>query len=515
MKKAVVIAFSILLAVAILGGIYFVFLNEGKETNAASGEYWPDGAWRTSTPETQGMDSAVLADMVNAIEGSDIRVDSVTIIRNGYLVCETYFYPYQKGLLHSMNSCTKSVISAMTGMAIEEGDIHGVNDKILDYYSDSNIANVDSRKRDITIRDMLTMTSGLDWEFINDESTSQMIQTEDWAKYTLDLPMREQPGTSFTYSNGATQVMSDLLNKVTGKEVPDLFLEKFKRLGITDIYWSDNKGNTVNGFAGLFMHPDDMAKFGYLYLKKGSWSEEQLISEQWVEESTRSYAEPGWTPLLPGYGYYWWITQCDGYTALGHGGNYICVIPEQELVVVFTGGIYNNTDLFYPAELVERYIIPSIKSDSPLENNNEASLLLQSAVDAAQGAPAVEAFMLPDTALHISGRTYAISGLGTLTFHFQEGSNQFTFDLNSQLFTGGLNGVPCIIDAGDYGTLPDHNHIAVKGEWISEDTLQVQTQGLEDGYVDVYDIEFEGDSIVVAIKSSLGFEQTLSGSYTG
>ena len=130
------------------------------------------------------MDPQVLADMIDSIQISGKSINSVTIIRNGYLVNETYFYPYQKGYRHALNSDTKSVLSALVGIAISEGKIKSVDDKVLDYFPDTDITNVDERKKNMTIRDLLTMRTGLDWQFDGNVSTSEMLQSPDWTHNT-------------------------------------------------------------------------------------------------------------------------------------------------------------------------------------------------------------------------------------------------------------------------------------------------------------------------------------------
>ena len=168
--KKIIIALIILL---LLSAAVFLIINQNNLSKVSAEEYWPTDSWRTSTPEEQGMDSGVLTDMINSIKDSGKSVNSITIIRNGYLVSEAYFYPYQKGMKHFVNSCTKSFVSALVGMAVGEGYIKSVDDKVLDYFTDMNIANIDQRKQDLRIRNLLTMTTGLDWDFSTNTSLTK------------------------------------------------------------------------------------------------------------------------------------------------------------------------------------------------------------------------------------------------------------------------------------------------------------------------------------------------------
>ena len=516
MKKLLI---SLFLAFLILSTvIYIINFSIKKNTQETQiqideQDYCPVGNWRTSTPEEQGMDSEVLANMIESIRESGKKIDSITIIRNGYLVNETYFYPYPKGLKHILNSCTKSFISALVGMAINEGQIKSVNDKVLDYFPGLNITANDQRKQKLAVKNLLTMSTGLDWKFSNNASTNQMLQSENWTKFVLDQPMLKKPGNTFNYCNGAAQVLSSIIQKSTGKNSADLAAEKLK-IGIEDMHWSSSPENVNSGYSGIYLQPDDMAKFGYLYLKKGNWNGQQLIPEKWIKESTRTQIKATWTPIFPGYGYMWWINRFGGYAALGYGGQYIFVVPELEMVVVFTGGLYQGNDLFYPGELMENFIIKSVKSDSPLGYNQKASELLKTAIDAVQNAPLPQpASSLPEIAERISGKTFIMDNSETLTFWFKD-RNECTFDSNSKnSFQIGLDNVFRIFDSGNlygmfdpsnpYEGLPDHNHGAFKGRWLNENTFQINLHALEYGFELVYYAKFEDDRIELKSKTNL------------
>lgn len=183
----------------ILGGMLLInnvsIMKVEKALNKNNAQvYYPAGDWRISTPEEQGMDSRILADMIKSIKERGKSVNSVTIIHNGYSVNDTYFYPYQKGLKHSMNSCTKSFVSALIGTAIEDRHIKSVDEKVLDYFQDMKIANRSHLKQELTLENLLTMTTGLNWEFNNNVSTNQMLGSRDWTRFVVDQSMKEKPG---------------------------------------------------------------------------------------------------------------------------------------------------------------------------------------------------------------------------------------------------------------------------------------------------------------------------------
>lgn len=311
-----------------------------------------------------------------------------------------------------------------------EGRVKSVNDNVLKYFPGLEIANTDQRKQDMKIKNLMNMSTGLNWEFFGNVSTNQMLQSQDWTRFVLDQPMLEKPGSTFNYCSGASHVVSAIVQNSTGKNPADLAAEKLK-IGIKDMYWSSSPENVSLGYSGIYMEPDDMARFGYLYLKKGNWNGQHLIPEKWIEESTRTQIKANWTPIFPGYGYMWWISRFGGYAALGYGDQYIFVVPELEMVVVCTSGLYNDKDIFYPGELMEKYIVPSVKSDNPIENNQTAQEQLQKAIDKVQNAPMPQsAGTLPETAAKISGKTFIMDNSETFTFWFKDGY-ECTVDSNS------------------------------------------------------------------------------------
>lgn len=518
MKKLFIALFLILLiAGTVICIINFTSNKEDQNTlNQTNGqEYWPTGSWRTSTPDEQGMDSGILADMLNSVKESGKSVNSISIIRNGYLVNETYFYPYKKGLKHFLNSGTKSVTSALVGMTVGEGRIKSVDDKVLNYFPGMDIANNDQRKQDLSIRNLLTMTTGLDWDFTTNTSTNQMMQSPNWTQFVLDQPMKEEPGKTFLYCNGASHLLSAIVQKTTGKSLAELAKEKFRLLGIKDMYWASSPENVTSGYAGLYLQPNDAAKLGYLYLNKGNWNGKQLIPEKWVEESTKMQVKADWNPIFPGYGYMWWINRFGGYAALGYGGDYIFVVPELDLVVVFTGGIYNTNELFYPGELMEKYIVPAVKSDAPLESNQKTSESLSKVSDMVQNAPPPDAVSpLPEIAKRISGKTFIMDSSNTFTFWFK-GGNECTIRQDSNVtFKVGLDNVFRTADVRNTsGGMADHNHKAFKGRWLDEKTFQVTAQDLEDGFETTYTVVFKDDGIEMKAKSNVNGEFSFTGKF--
>jgi hypothetical protein len=250
-----------------------------------------------------------------------------------------------------------------------------VNQPILEFFPEKTIANLDERKRAITIEHLLTMASGLEtkdsylygWAGLND-----MRWSADWAQYVLDRPMADIPGKEFEYSNGVSYLLSAIVQKTTNMRTLD-FAKKylFGPLGITDVRWETSPQGIDVGYGGMWLRPRDMAKFGWLYLNKGRWEKRQIISEAWVEASTRGHIS---ATLFDRYGYQWWIDSAGYYAAVGYKGQRIFVVPAKNMVVVFTSDLPGSS--FILQRLLSEYVIPAAASPAPLPANpkNKARL---------------------------------------------------------------------------------------------------------------------------------------------
>ncbi len=339
------------------------------------------GEWPTSTPEKQGIDSERLADMLATIQEQDHRIDGLVIVRHGHLVLETYHHPFREGSLHVINSCTKSVLSALIGIAIEQGHIEGTYQRVLHLLPGRTVANLDERKSQLTLEDLLTMTTGLecrDSYLYRWRGFREMERSSDWVQFVLDLPVVDQPGTRFEYCNGASLLLSAILQEATGTNALEFAQEHlFDPLGVTEVEWPTTPDGINTGWGGIRMHPRDMAKFGLLYLQEGRWAGEQVVPSAWVEASTRKHIA---ATLQDGYGYQWWIAENGIYMALGYAGQFIFVVPAQDLVVVAVSNL-DEEDFYIPQILLNEYIIPAAESSSPLPPNPAGYLRLQSLIE--------------------------------------------------------------------------------------------------------------------------------------
>lgn len=335
-----------------------------------SEELWPTEAWQTSSPEEQGMDSGKLNQMMELIEERDAPIYSVLVIRNGQIVFEKYRNGYDQDSGPNIQSVTKSFTSTLVGIAIKEGFIENVDQRVVDFFPERTIANLDARKLSITIEHLLTMTEGMDWHEVDlpythpDNSLGQMWKRDDVVQHVLDQPMARDPGEAWNYNSGTSILLGNIVEQATGQSVLSFAEEYlFDPLGIGTVYWQKADQFHYHTDGGLHMVPRDMARLGYLMLKDGVWDGSQILPPDWVGKATTAHTG---THGSYGYGYQWWILPQNGiYAALGHYDQAIYVIPEADLVVVFTANIADEA--IHPEDgLLIRHILGAC-NDLPYE----------------------------------------------------------------------------------------------------------------------------------------------------
>jgi CubicO group peptidase (beta-lactamase class C family) len=304
-----------------------------------------------------GFDTAGLAGIVQSVvDRTYPDVHGILVYRAGKLVFEEYFYGYNRDRPHQMRSASKSIESALVGIAIDRGALASENELVTRRLPYASYANPDPRKDALTLRDLLTMQSGLacdDWNPASPGNEARVYESEDWVKFVLDLPMATQPGTHGSYCSGNVKVAGRIVERATGKSLPAFAQENlFAPLGIraSDVRWNYTlSASNAATFAQLYLRPRDMLKFGILFQQQGSWNGSQVISRDWIARSTAEWSTVGDQK----YGYFWWHQwvmastpsgprRVDMIVATGNGGQKIYLVPSLDLIVVLTGGNYNT-----------------------------------------------------------------------------------------------------------------------------------------------------------------------------
>ncbi|MBM3130316.1 MAG: hypothetical protein FJ009_17025 [Chloroflexi bacterium] len=475
--------------------------------------YYPTQAWRTATPEQQGVDSAALLKLFDEIQAKQYNIHSIIIARHGFIVAEAYWYPFQPSYKHVLYSCTKSVNSALVGVAIKQGKISGVNQRVVDFFPERKIANGstalttgnDARKQAMTLEHLLTMSSGMEWNetgvplTASNNSNRQMIQSKDWVQFVLDRPMKEDPGARFNYNSGGAHLISAILQKTTGQNELAFAQEYlFKPLGISDIAWTMDPNGIYRGEDGLELTPRDMAKIGYLFLKNGTWDGQQIVSADWVKQSSRKHID---TLDEKDYGYQWWVQPFGIYNAAGRGSQYIFVLNDLDMVVVFTSGL-KTKDFDLPASLVEKFVIPSTPlragpaaKPQPLPENATASGALTARVKSLGQAEPKPAPPLPTIAQTISGKTYALENnslnLRGFALTFQDKDALFRMIVGDKRLdvAVGLDNVFRVT------RIEARGEVAMRGFWRNDKTFVIQQQFLNEADRLEYAFTFDKDTI--------------------
>ena len=308
-----------------------------------TGSVLPSFPWPISTPEAQGLDPAVFQHVFREAERVPYLY-SLLVVRNGYLVAERYFHLKDEEYAANVYSVSKSFTSALVGIALREGYLPSLDAKLMDYFPDYISPGMDARKFEITLRHLITMRGGFDFNE-SWEAWDPYWYSPDWVRYALNLPLIHKPGQAFAYSSVQTNLLSVILTRAAGMSTKD-FAEKylFAPLRISVRGWQQDPQGYYTGGHHMFFTPRDLARFGWLYLNSGRLDGLQIVPEEWVWETTQTISRPGYTwGFLSriGYGAGWWTGVFDGYEftyASGKYGQQIYLFPEWNMVVVTTMG---------------------------------------------------------------------------------------------------------------------------------------------------------------------------------
>jgi len=353
-----------------------------------------DDGWEVASLNSVGMDAAKFNQLLDRLEQiGEHRIHSILVVRNGKLVFEKY-YPgpkfnlgqytgatgYDMNDLHVLCSATKSVTSALLGIAIDKGYIQSVEQKVYDFFPEyADLLTQAPAKGKMTIKHLLTMSSGLTYD---DESLPytdsrndmhRFFTSSDPIRFLLAKPLFADPGTVFDYDNCNTNIIGQIISKALSERLDVIAKEYlFDKLGVKRQEWQIVKNNVILSSGDLHLRPRDMAKFGLLFLNNGEWKGEQLISSDWCAISTAAFLDPNdynnefqWAN---GYGYQWWqkaysynSKSYPSFFATGWGGQNIIIIRDLNLVIVTTAGNWYEPERISPFTIVSDYIVPAVK----------------------------------------------------------------------------------------------------------------------------------------------------------
>ena len=484
----------------------------GSQTDADTPAPVTAFEWNSSTPEQQGVDSAMLLRSIRRIREESLDVRSLIIIRNDHVILELYVHPYTRDTVHNVKSVSKSILSALVGIALREEVLEGTNQTVREFFPDYFPEEAADSRNKITLLNLLTMTSGLDLDE-NGPKMQAVFASDDWIRTTFEADMAAEPGERFVYSTPLTHTMVGILTEASGKSVLELATEHlFGPLEFGALQWTRGPKGYYFGGAELFLRTCDMAKFGLLYLHGGDWGGAQVVPAEWVIESTQNRLPDGASDL---YGYWWWIDpDGGGFKAHGWGGQGITVRKDLRMVAAGTAGNPTAGDRMF------RDFDPAMISDEPLPPNPDAVAAIEAFAHELENPTPGDVPPLPEIASEVSGKTYRMDdnprNLEEFTFRFEPTSRTATVAsmIEGEAFESeiGLDGVYRLNEMGENGPMPQSNMLALRGRWTAEDELTVDSHPVGDPIHSTWTIKFTLEKLHVEVEvHPIGQRFTLTG----
>lgn len=452
---------------------------------------WPTTSWTTSSPEAQGMSSSDLADALEFARNNNINIHSLTIVRNGVMVLDAYFHPYTRDMRHDVASVTKSIISLLAGAATADGYLDGTAQPVAAILPSASTPTLDQRVEQIRIGDLLAMQSGFDCGFRRGEpELTDMRRTQDWIAFTMRLPMAAVPGTRYGYCSPNFHLLSAAITTTTDLSAADYARARlFAPLGIDDVHWPTDTAGFSHGWGDLQLRPGDMAKIGLMMLHDGQWEGQQIIPESWIEDSLTSRASVSESEE---YGLGWWLSLevASLFEANGRGGQRISIVPDENLVVVMTGGGFEPGD-------IGNFVLQSLRADTSLPEDPNGTARLAETLGAITLPAKPNPFTRPETAVRVSSTVYELaanrSGIGTFAIEFSDSAQAI---LRLGLITGEEIVQPLGLD-GVYRLTQDIDgaFTAGRAEWLPDGRLHVELNMLSRINRIDFEVEFIDESV--------------------
>jgi CubicO group peptidase (beta-lactamase class C family) len=461
-----------------------------------------------STPEAEGVDSTGVLALVGALESKIDAVHSIMLVRHGKVVAEGWWAPFAAQDVHIIYSATKSFTSTAVGFAVQEGLLN-VNDLVLAHFPDLAPANPSAQMKNMRIRDLLIMSTG------HQKDTADLLRSRQdgaWIRTFLETEVEHKPGTHFLYNSGASYMLAAIVQRVTGMTV-EAYLQPrlFAPLGIEQHPWGMSAEGVNLGDGGLSLKTEDLAKFGQLYLQKGIWHGQRLLSEQWIEAATSRQTSSGSDPDSnwdAGYGYQFWRNKTTGYRADGAFGQFSFVLPEQDVVLAVTSG---TADMKGVMNVVWEYLLPAIQA-AALPANPVAQEKLAHKL-AGLSLPVQTGTAHSAREREISGKSYVFdenemgiksaeldftAGNPVLVFKDADGTHTIACGLGAWVRgrTGFQKRISSLFDRPDQG-------IATSGAWSDSDTFVAKLCFNETPYTITASFKFAGEQLLLDFEHNL------------
>ncbi|HLT74980.1 MAG TPA: serine hydrolase [Ohtaekwangia sp.] len=471
-----------------------------------------------STPEAEGVSSRELLRFVNAADKSEVEFHSLMILRNGKVIAEGWWSPYRPDLKHTMYSVSKSWTSTAIGFAVAEKLIT-VEDPVIKFFPDQLPDTVSDALKELKIKHLLTMSVGHD----PDPTFSIVASADNWVKAFLARKIDNRPGSRFLYNTTATYMLSAIIQKVTGQQLVEYLKPRlFDPLDIRDVDSEIDPLGINTGGWGLRIQTEAMAKFGQLYLNDGQWNGRQILPKEWIAEATKAQImqAPAATQAvrdssdwLQGYGYQFWRSRHNAFRADGAYGQFIIVIPEKEVVIVFTA---ETPDMQKEINLAWEYILPAIM-DKPLVEDPEGVGLLKKKLESLTlPIPSGKAFSNTVNPLgkeiSLQPNDFNLEAIGFvkkadhLEVSFMTPSDRFVipFANGNWAFSETKKHGPYLVSGAraKFAGLPPFK-VAGAYFWKDDSTLQLTLRYIESPHTETFDIKFSEKTAEIVVTHSL------------
>jgi CubicO group peptidase (beta-lactamase class C family) len=471
-----------------------------------------------AAPEDVGIASSAVLAFIDAAEAEVDALHSFMLLRHGKVAAEGWWTPYEPDAPHMLFSLSKSFTSTAVGLAVDEG-LLSVDDEVISFFPEETPDDVSDYLAAMRVRHLLTMTTGH-----SEAAVSRPVRQDEvnWARAFLETPVEHEPGTHFVYNSGASYMLSAIVQKLTGRTLLDYLQPRlFEPLGIEGATWETCPRGINTGGWGLSLRTRDIARFGQLYLQKGTWAGEQLVPSAWIEAATAAQVDnapndnPDWEQ---GYGYQFWRCRHNAYRGDGAFGQFCVVMPDQDAVFAATAGV---GDMQAVLDLVWDHLLPAMASE-PLPSDEGAYGELREKLEGltlptVAGAAASESAPAPESAPAVSGTTYVFEpndvGLREMRFDFDEGSCVVTMhdELGEHRYTcGHRNWVSGSMrmagrTGGDLGVVQP---IAASGAWQDDRTYVMKVYMTATPFRRTATCRFEDDRLILDSELNVGFGPT-------
>ncbi len=466
-----------------------------------------------SAPENQGVRSESMLEFLDAVESAKLEFHSLMVLKHGQVIAQGWWKPYAPDLKHMLFSLSKSFTSSAIGLLVEAGTIN-LDDGVISFFPEDLPPQISANLRALKVKDLLKMASGHKEDPTN---APNIHESQNWIKTILEQEIEFEPGTHFVYNSGASFLLSAIVQKLTGQTLLEFLTPRLlEPLGVENATWASNVQGINFGGWGLNLTSEDIAKFGLLYLQKGVWNGQQILTKTWVDQATSNQISNGDKPTSDwqqGYGYQFWQCRHGAYRGDGAFGQYCIVMPEQNAVVVITSAV---NDMQMVLDLVWQHLLPGLNSKQVLKPSSQSEILKLKLSNLE--LPVVQGEKTSEIATRVSGRTYGFEDnepkIQSTSFQFRAEhlELQVTNDLGNHRLICGFgrwqDQETTFEPSAGFGNL-ELRKASLQGAWIEPDQFEMQICFNESAFTFTLSFTFSKDSLVLNSRINVGFGETV------